>query len=126
MNTKVDVAAFMFAGNHNVETTNPGFYPGRIDQINLYANLIKEEYEELTAALAKKDIVETADACIDLIWVIEGLMYSAGIDPQTVWDEIAKSNHSKTVDGKLMKREDGKILKPETFRPPNIQRALGL
>ena len=57
---------------------------------------------------------------------IEGLMYSLGIDPQTVWEEIAKSNFSKIVDGKLSKRDDGKILKPNTFRPPNIQRALGL
>lgn len=126
MNTKLDVATFMRAGEHNVETNNAGFYHSRKDQANLYFSLVKEEYNELVTAIEKEDIVETADACADLIWVIEGLMYSLGIDPQTVWEEIAKSNFSKIVDGKLSKRDDGKILKPNTFRPPNIQRALGL
>jgi len=126
MNTRLDVATFMRAGEQNVETKNAGFYPGRLSQAQLYLDLVKEEYSELMEAAEKHDIVETADACADLIWVVEGLMYSLGIDPQTVWDEVAKSNHSKTVDGKLVKRDDGKVLKPETFRPPNIQRALGL
>jgi len=126
MNTRLDVATFMRAGEQNVETKNAGFYPGRLPQADLYFELVEEEFAELKEAVIKKDIVETADACADLIWVVEGLMYSLGIDPQTVWDEVTKSNNSKTVDGKLVKRDDGKVLKPETFRPPNIQRALGL
>ena len=126
MNTKLDVATFMRAGDQKVETSNAGFYPSRTDQAELYLDLIKEEYSELLTAVENVDIVETADACADLIWVVEGLMYSLGIDPQTVWDEVARSNHSKTVEGKLIKREDGKVLKPNTFQPPNIQKALGL
>ena len=126
MNTRLDVATFMRAGDQNVEIKNAGFYPGRLSQADLYMDLVTEEFNELSEAVDKKDIVETADACADLIWVVEGLMYSLGIDPQTVWDEVAKSNHSKTVEGKLIKREDGKVLKPETFQPPNIQKALGL
>lgn len=126
MNTRLDVAAFMRAGAQQVETRNAGFYPGRLDQARLYANLVKEEYSELMEAIEHENILETADACADLVWVLEGLMYSLGIDPQTVWDEVARSNHSKTVDGQLLKRDDGKILKPPTFKPPNIQRALGL
>lgn len=126
MNTRLDVAVFMSAGDQKVETSHAGYYPGRLSQAQLYADLVKEEYSELMEAVENKDIVETADACADLIWVVEGLMYSLGIDPQTVWDEVAKSNHSKTIDGKLIKRDDGKVLKPESFKPPNIQRALGL
>ena len=126
MNTRLDVAVFMKAGEQNVETTNAGFYPSRKDQINLYLSLIKEEYEELIKASEDQNIIETADACADLIWVVEGLMYSLGIDPQIIWDEVTKSNFSKIVEGKLIKREDGKVLKPDTFKPPNIQRALGL
>ena len=126
MNTRLDVATFMRAGDQNVETKNAGFYPGRLSQADLYMDLVTEEFNELSEAVIKKDIIETADACADLIWVVEGLMYSLGIDPQTVWDEVAKSNHSKTVEGKLIKRQDGKVLKPETFQPPNIKKALGL
>ena len=126
MNTKLDVATFMRAGEHNVFTKHPGFYESRQDQANLYFNLVKEEFNELNTAFNNKDIVEVADACADLIWVTEGLMYSLGIDPQVVWDEITKSNNSKTVDGKLIKREDGKVLKPEHYIEPNIKRVLGI
>ena len=126
MNTKIDVLTFMKACDHKVYTKNPGFYETRLDQANLYFNLVAEEFDELSIAYLKKDIVEVADACADIVWVVEGLMYSLGIDPQVVWDEIAKSNSSKTVDGKLIKREDGKVLKPESYKAPNIQKALGL
>ena len=30
------------------------------------------------------------------------------------------------VDGKLIKREDGKVLKPDTFVQPNIKKAMGV
>ena len=126
MNTKLDVLTFMRAGGQTTETKNAGFYPNRQEQANLYFNLVAEEFDELGVAYLKKDIVEVADACADIIWVVEGLMYSLGIDPQTVWDEVARSNHSKTVDGQLIKRDDGKVMKPETYSPPNIQRALGV
>lgn len=126
MQTKLDVATFMRAGGQNVETENAGFYENRIPQADLYFKLVKEEFEELQEAVNNRDIIETADACADLIWVVEGLMYSLGIDPQTVWDEVARSNNSKTVNGKLIKRDDGKVLKPDTFSPPNIQKVLGL
>ena len=126
MQTKLDVATFMRAGDHNVETKNAGFYENRVPQADLYFKLVKEEFEELQEAVNNRDIIETADACADLIWVVEGLMYSLGIDPQTVWDEVARSNNSKTVNGKLIKRDDGKVLKPDTFSPPNIQKVLGL
>ena len=78
MNTKLDVASFMRAGGHEVSTKHAGFYPSRLDQANLYFNLVAEEFEELSVAYLKKDIVEVADACADLIWVVEGLMYSLG------------------------------------------------
>lgn len=126
MNTKLDVASFMKAAGQYTATKNPGFYSSRENQSDLYFNLVAEEFDELSVAYLKKDIIEVADACADLIWVIEGLMYSLGVDPQTVWDEIAKSNHSKVIDGQLLRRDDGKVLKPETFTPPNLQRALGL
>ena len=101
-------------------------YDERISQADLYYKLVKEEFDELTEAVQNRDIIETADACADLIWVVEGLMYTLGIDPQTVWDEVTRSNNSKTVNGKLIKREDGKVLKPDTYSPPNIQKVLGL
>jgi predicted HAD superfamily Cof-like phosphohydrolase len=47
-----------------------------------------------------------------------------GIPIQKVWDEVARSNFSKMKDGVLVKREDGKVLKPDTYSPPNIKQIL--
>ena len=106
--------------------TSPTYELSNQKQIELYMELIREEFEELKEGHRNKDVVEVADACGDLIWVIMGLCNSLGIDMDPVWKEITNSNMSKTVDGKVIRREDGKILKPETYFPPNIQRALGL
>jgi predicted HAD superfamily Cof-like phosphohydrolase len=120
MNTRDDVANFMRAGNHNVKE-NIGEFD---QQAMLYYDLVREEFYELSYAVKNFDVVETADACADLIWVIEGLCHSLGIPLQKIWDEVARSNMSKTIDGKLIKREDGKILKPDTYSPPDISNVL--
>jgi len=125
MREQTDVAIFMEACGQLVNTT-PNFTQENIQQAKLYMKLIREEFEELQEGFENKDIVETADACGDLIWVILGLANSLGIPMRAVWQEVATSNMSKTVEGKVIKREDGKILKPDTYFPPNIHRALGL
>ena len=101
-----------------------GIPPERFKQAALYMKLVEEEYKELIHAWNEGDLIEMADACADLKWVIEGLEHSLGIPQQAVWDEVARSNMSKLVDGKLIKREDGKVLKPDTFVPPNIKKIL--
>jgi len=122
---QTDVAIFMEACGQKV-LRQPKYTEENYAQVNLYMELIREEFEELKAAHKDFDVVEVADACGDLIWVILGLANSLGIPMRQVWYEISASNMSKTVEGKVIKREDGKILKPETYFPPNIQRALDL
>ena len=117
MNTYTDVENFMRMGEHKVQQKISPFD----QQAMLYFDLVKEEFYELSVAVKEFDVVETADACADLIWVIEGLCHSLGIPLQQVWDEVARSNYSKTVAGKLVKREDGKVLKPDTYSPPDIK-----
>jgi|APGre2960657373_1045057.scaffolds.fasta_scaffold83069_2 predicted HAD superfamily Cof-like phosphohydrolase len=129
MNSNDDVKKFMLAGEQNVYgepgvPDHTGLPPERFEQAALYMKLIVEEYKELMHAWNETDIIEIADACADLKWVIEGLEHSLGIPQQAVWDEVARSNMSKMVDGKLIKREDGKVLKPDTFVPPNIKQIL--
>lgn len=91
-------------------------------QAELYKNLIKEEVEEFWEASRNKDDVEEIDACFDMMWVIVGYMKSRGWDCENIWDEGAKSNLSKIdpVTNKVIRREDGKILKPEGWKPPNF------
>jgi len=86
--------------------------------------LIKEEFKETRLAREAGDIVEVADGLIDMIKVITEYGESCGFPMQELWDEVHRSNMSKVVDGKVIRREDGKILKPEGYRKPDIARVL--
>lgn len=92
------------------------------DRIALRLKLMKEEYEEeLLPAIANRDLVETADAMADLIYVIVGAAIEFGIPLALVWRAVQSANMAKVgPDGKVHRREDGKILKPEGWRPPDI------
>ena len=91
-------------------------------QSELYMELITEEFQELVEAFLAKDMVEIADACADLKWVIEGLEHTLNIPQQLVWDEVSRSNLQKIMpDGRVHKRDDGKVMKPEGWTPPNIK-----
>lgn len=119
MNTRDDVEKFMIAADQSVHKQ---LQEGFNNQAALYYDLIKEEFYELSDAFRDFDKVECADACADLIWVIEGFCHSMGIPLQEVWNEVARSNHSKISNsGKIIKREDGKVLKPDTYSPPDIK-----
>lgn len=94
-------------------------------QAQLYMKLVIEEYTELGQAFEQRDLVEIADACADLKWVIEGLEHSLKIPQQAVWDEVNRSNRSKFVNGVLIKNpETGKVMKPSTFSPADIKSIL--
>ena len=86
--------------------------------------LIEEEFKETIKARNEGDIVEVADGLIDMIKVIAEYGESCGLPMQALWDEAHRSNMSKVVDGKVIKREDGKILKPDTYFKPEIASVL--
>lgn len=94
-------------------------------QAELYVDLIVEEFKELMTGYGNRNLVEIADACADLKWVIEGLEVTLNIPQQKVWDEVARSNLAKiSSNGKVIKREDGKVLKPDGWTPPDIKSIL--
>jgi len=113
-----DVHVFMHSAGQDV----PPFNANRSDQSDLYMKLIQEEYTELMDAEAVSDDAEICDACFDLMWVIVGYMKSRGWDCENIWDEGAQSNLSKIdpVTLRVKRREDGKILKPEGWKPPDF------
>lgn len=92
-------------------------------QYKLYRNLIAEEFTELNAAVAQGDRVEQLDALIDILVVTIGAIHSMGADVEGAWKEVMKTNFAK-IDkdtGKVRKREDGKVLKPMGWEPPNLK-----
>ena len=114
-----DVSVFLSAVGQKVPSVPQQMVS---DQAELYKKLIKEEVEEFWEAEAASDDVEQIDACFDMIWVIVGYMKSRGWDCEGIWDEGAKSNLSKIdpTTGSVRRREDGKILKPEGWKPPDF------
>lgn len=117
--TKVfnDVKIFMEAAEQSTNEDN-------LAQAKLYHKLIVEEFNEFCEARLNNDNVETADACFDMIWVIVGYMLSRGWSPDRIWDEGSLSNLKKidTVTKKVIKREDGKVLKPEGWKSPDFSK----
>lgn len=124
---------------------------------DLYRRLIDEEMSELAEAYAAHaqnatddTLTEVADACIDSIYVIVGLMHALGLEPQALWDEVHRSNIAKIkhpcmtcsatgiirMDGEetpcpdckgqghvyeVRRRDDGKVLKPDGWTPPMLR-----
>ena len=94
-------------------------------QVQLYMDLITEEYEEALAAYKAGDVVELADGLADMVWVIMGMASSLDIDFEDVWEEVKRSNMSKFVDGVAMRNPStGKIMKPPTFSEPDLNTVL--
>ena len=118
------VEDFMEAMGQEVNAI-PAFPEQEIQRLRLY--LIEEELDELHYAIDNKDMVEIADALGDLLYVVYGAGHAFGIDLDECFKEIHASNMSKLgPDGKPIKREDGKVLKPDTFFPPDLKSILGL
>jgi predicted HAD superfamily Cof-like phosphohydrolase len=92
----------------------------------MYTTLITEEYNELLDAIKDNDAVETLDALVDILVVTIGAINSMGADGEGAWREVMATNFAK-IDrrtGKVLRREDGKILKPEGWEPPQLAKFL--
>ena len=91
-------------------------------QFALYTNLIIEEQQELLEATLSDNRVEQLDALIDILVVTVGAIHSMGADAEGAWKEVMMTNFAKIgEDGKVRKREDGKVLKPTGWTPPDLK-----
>jgi predicted HAD superfamily Cof-like phosphohydrolase len=116
-----DVKDFQVAFGLNVGT-KPELPP--IEERTLRTNLLREEVNEYLDAEWEDDIVEIADALADIIYIACGTAVSYGIPLDRVFAEVHRSNMAKLVDGKPIRREDGKVLKPEGWTPPDTKGAI--
>jgi predicted HAD superfamily Cof-like phosphohydrolase len=111
-----DQEKFMRACDQSVEGFNQSQY-------EMYLKLISEETEELALAINNNDQIEQLDALVDILVVTIGAIHSGGFDAEGAWKEVMSTNFAK-IDketGKVRKREDGKVLKPTGWVPPNLK-----
>ena len=90
-------------------------------------NLMKEENEEYLEAVKNNDLVETADALGDMLYILCGTILEHGLQHkiEEVFEEIQRSNMSKLgEDGKPIYREDGKVMKGPNYFKPNFEEIL--
>lgn len=114
-----DQEKFMRACEQTVDEEN-------YSQYAMYLKLIDEEVAELHQAVVANDTVEQLDALVDILVVTIGAIHSAGFDGEGAWKEVMSTNFAK-IDrqlGKVRRRDDGKILKPEGWTPPRLGKFL--
>ena len=105
--------------------------PYSADLLKLRQKLINEEAQELNIELdtliretenGSKPLAETVarmyKELADLQYVLSGMIVSLGIPMEEVFDRVHQSNMSKLVDGKPLKRADGKFLKGPNYKKP--------
>jgi predicted HAD superfamily Cof-like phosphohydrolase len=111
-NPFTDQEKFMTACDQSVDKYNESQY-------NMYKSLIDEEFKELQQAY---DMEAELDALVDILVVTIGAIHSAGFDGEGAWNEVMRTNFAKIdpTTGKVRKREDGKVLKPDGWKPPNL------
>lgn len=101
----------------------------------LRADLIQEEANELIAELTNPEfshenfethMADTAKEIADVIYVAIGTALSIGIPLEKVWAEVHASNMAKVdpTTGKVRRREDGKILKPDGWEKPDVKKVM--
>jgi len=114
-----DQERFMQACDQTIQKQNK-------KQFKMYHKLIKEEAKELKEAIKLKNKTETLDALIDIIVVTIGAGHSMGFNMEGAWNEVMKTNFAKinSETGKVIKREDGKVLKPEGWEEPKLEEFL--
>jgi predicted HAD superfamily Cof-like phosphohydrolase len=85
--------------------------------------LMAEENLEYYDAVEAGDLVETADALADQLYILCGTIVAHGMQHiiEKVFAEVHDSNMSKLgADGKPIYREDGKIMKGPDYKKPDI------
>ena len=114
------VGIFMKTFGQEVKN-KPSFGTDKINKLRL--DLIKEELEELTEAMKKKDLLEVADALTDILYVTYGAGHAFGIDLDKCFDEVQNSNMSKLDEnGKPIYNESGKVMKGPNYYKPNLSK----
>jgi predicted HAD superfamily Cof-like phosphohydrolase len=85
---------------------------------------ISRAHDAYTQAEGRDDLAGINQALQDLLDAAFTCAYIYSIPLASVFAEVHRSNMAKRVDGVVLRRADGKIIKPPGWQPPNIQAVL--
>ena len=85
------------------------------EKINFIRQMVRDEMEELAEA---KNVTDQADALVDAIYYICDTAVKHGINLDPLFNIVHQANMKKIVKGRVIKRKDGKILKPKGWQDP--------
>lgn len=114
-----DAVEFHLAAVGPLPTAAPGFQVTDA-MAQLKERLLTEEFDELLNAIWDNDIVGIADGCVDLVYIVGGILVAYGIDFPPAWAAVHEANMKKTGPGSS-RRADGKLCKPEGWKHPDIK-----
>lgn len=86
--------------------------------------LLDEEVGELAVAIQGRRLDEIARELADVVYVAYGTAVTYGIDLDPVLAEIHRANMSKLGPDGVPVVRDGKVVKPPSFRPPDVAAVL--
>ncbi len=91
--------------------------PKEMDEaaIAFIRKMVNDEMDELEEAT---NITEQADALVDAIYYICDTAVRHGMNLDPYFDIVHRANMQKVVDGKVIRRDDGKIMKPDCWQDP--------
>lgn len=107
--------------------------PYSVRLLQLRQRLINEEVTELnveidhlvneletTGEINRETKQKMFKELADVQYVVSGMAVSLGIPFEEVFKRVHESNMSKLVDGKPLKRADGKFLKGPNYKKPDL------
>ena len=71
----------------------------------------------IVQGLCREDLL---DSLADQIVTAVGVGHCAGMNTVVACERVNRSNWTKAVDGKFQRNEHGKIIKPDTYVPPDL------
>ena len=108
------VAEFHRAFGHPVKE-RPAFLPS--PRSDARVAWMREEVDEFVEST---NVVDQADAMIDLIYFAIGTLVEMGVRPEKLFDIVHAANMTKLwPDGKPRFRDDGKTVKPPSWIDPH-------
>ncbi len=92
-------------------------------ETELRHDLMLEENEEYFEATDASSLIGTLDAVVDMAYILFGTINMHGLQDlfEEAFNLVHENNLSKIVDGKVIRNEFGKILKPKNFVPVDLK-----